>query len=86
MRSFIAKRALELTAYEVSPVITHRVARLRAASQGTTRRWVGLQALQAHSTGTWTPPDKPSGPRTNGSEHDEWTSADSSHGGRGWES
>jgi len=64
----------------------HRAARLRAASQGTTRRWMGLQALQAHSTGTWTPPDKPSGPRTNGSEHDEWTSADSSHGGRGWES
>jgi len=36
----------------------HRAARLRAASQGTTLRRVILQALQAYSTGTWTPPDE----------------------------
>ena len=35
----------------------YRAARLRAASQGTTLRWVVLQALQAYSAGTWTPPD-----------------------------
>ena len=44
----------------------HRAARLRAASQGTTLRWVVLQALQAYSAGTWTPPDEPPGSRTNG--------------------
>ena len=44
----------------------HRAARLRAASQGTTLRWVVLQALQAYSTGTWTPPDEPPGTGTNG--------------------
>jgi len=43
----------------------HRAARLRAASQGTTLRWGILQALQAYSTGTWTPPDEPPGARTN---------------------
>ena len=37
----------------------HRAARLRAASQGTTLRRVILQALQAYSTGIWTPPDEP---------------------------
>jgi len=46
----------------------HRAARLRAASQGTTLRWVVLQALQAYSTGTWTPPDEPPEARTKGSE------------------
>jgi predicted HicB family RNase H-like nuclease len=44
----------------------HRAARLRAASQGTTLRWVVLQALQAYSAGAWTPPDKPPRSRTNG--------------------
>lgn len=44
----------------------HRVARLRAVSQGTTLRWVILQALQAYSAGTWTPPAEPPGARTNG--------------------
>jgi hypothetical protein len=44
----------------------HRAARLRAASQGTTLRRVVLQALQAYSAGTWTPPDEPPGSRTNG--------------------
>jgi hypothetical protein len=44
----------------------HRTARLRAASQGTRLRWVVLQALQAYSAGTWTPPDAPPGSRTNG--------------------
>jgi hypothetical protein len=44
----------------------HRAARLRAASQGTTLRWVVLQALHAYSAGTWTPPDEPPGSRTNG--------------------
>ena len=44
----------------------HRAARLRAASQGTTLRWVVLQALQAYSAGTWTPPDEPAGSRSNG--------------------
>ena len=44
----------------------HRAARLRAASQGTTLRWVVLQALQAYSAGTWTPPDEPRASRTNG--------------------
>ena len=43
----------------------HRAARLRAASQGTTLRWVILQALQAYSRGTWTPPDESPGARTN---------------------
>jgi len=46
----------------------HRAARLRAASQGTTLRWVVLQALQAYSVGTWTPPNEPRGSRTNGSK------------------
>ena len=46
----------------------HRAARLRAASQGTTLRWVVLQALQAYSAGSWTPPDEPRGSRTNGSK------------------
>jgi hypothetical protein len=46
----------------------HRAARLRAASQGTTLRWVVLQALQAYSAETWTPPDEPRGSRTNGSK------------------
>jgi hypothetical protein len=45
----------------------HRAARLRAASQGTTLRWVVLQALQAYSAGTWTPPGESPGSRTNGS-------------------
>ena len=40
----------------------HRAARLRAESQGTTLRWVVLQALQAYTAGTWTP----DGSRTNG--------------------
>ena len=44
----------------------HRAARLRAVSQGTTLRRVVLQALQAYSAGTWTPPDEPPGSRTNG--------------------
>ena len=44
----------------------HRAARLRAASQGTTLRWVVLQALQAYSAGTWTPQTAPPGSRTNG--------------------
>jgi predicted HicB family RNase H-like nuclease len=44
----------------------HRAARLRAASQGTTLRWVVLQALQAYSAGTWTPPGEPTGSRTGG--------------------
>ena len=46
----------------------HRAARLRAASHGTTLRWVVLQALQAYSAGTWTPPDEPPGSRASGSE------------------
>jgi predicted HicB family RNase H-like nuclease len=41
----------------------HRAARLRAASQGTTLRWVVVQALQAYSTGTWTPADPTRGRR-----------------------
>jgi hypothetical protein len=45
----------------------HRAARLRAARQGTTLRWVVLQALEAYSAGTWTPPDASPGSRTNGS-------------------
>ena len=44
----------------------HRAARLRAAREGTTLRWVVLEALQAYSTGTWTPSDEPPGSRTNG--------------------
>jgi len=44
----------------------HRTARLRAGSQGTTLRCVMLQALQAYSAGTWTPPGEPPGSRTNG--------------------
>ena len=44
----------------------HRAARLRAASQGTTLRWVVLQALQAYSAGTWTPSAELPRPRTNG--------------------
>lgn len=44
----------------------HRAARLRAASQGTTLRWVVLQALQAYGAGTWTPSDKPPGSSING--------------------
>jgi predicted HicB family RNase H-like nuclease len=44
----------------------HRTARLRAVSQGTTLRRVVVQALQAYSAGTWTPPDEPIGARTNG--------------------
>jgi hypothetical protein len=43
----------------------HRAARLRAASDGTTLRWVVLQALQAYSAGTWTPPAEPPAARTN---------------------
>jgi hypothetical protein len=46
----------------------YRAAGLRAASQGTTLRWVVLQALQAYSAGTWTPPNEPPGSRANGSE------------------
>jgi hypothetical protein len=46
----------------------HRTARLRAVSQGTTLRWVVLQALQAYSAGTWTPPVKSPASGTNGSE------------------
>jgi hypothetical protein len=42
----------------------HHAARLRAASEGTTLRWVVLQALQAYSARTWTPPPRES--RTNG--------------------
>jgi len=45
----------------------HRTARKRAVSQGTTLRWVVLQALQAYSAGNWTPTAKSSGPGTNGS-------------------
>jgi hypothetical protein len=44
----------------------HRAARLRAVSQGTTLRRVVLQALEAYSTGTWTPPADPPVARTNG--------------------
>jgi hypothetical protein len=44
----------------------HRAARLRAMSQGTTLRWVVVQALQAYSAGTWTPPDEPRRSRMNG--------------------
>lgn len=44
----------------------HRAARLRAASQGTTLRWVVLQALQAYSAGTWRPADDAPTSRTNG--------------------
>jgi hypothetical protein len=44
----------------------HRAARLRAVSQGTTLRWVILQALHAYSARTWTPPDEPPGSRKNG--------------------
>jgi len=44
----------------------HRAARLRATSEGTTLRSVVLQALQAYSAGTWSPPDAPAGSRTNG--------------------
>jgi len=45
----------------------HHAARLRAVSQGTSLRWVVLQALHAYSAGTWTPPDEPSGSRKDGS-------------------
>jgi len=44
----------------------HRAARLRATSEGTTLRSVVLQALQAYSAGTWSPPDARAGSRTNG--------------------
>jgi hypothetical protein len=44
----------------------HRAARLRAVSQGTTLRRVMLQALEAYSAGTWTPPADPPVARTNG--------------------
>ena len=44
----------------------YRAARLRAVNQGTTLRRVMVQALQAYSAGTWTPPDEPRGSRTNG--------------------
>ena len=44
----------------------HRAARLRAASQGTTLRRVVLQALEAYSAGTWTPPAESPTSRTNG--------------------
>ncbi|HEX2438157.1 MAG TPA: hypothetical protein VHT71_07600 [Methylomirabilota bacterium] len=44
----------------------HRTARLRAVSQGTTLRRVVLQALEAYSAGTWTPPADPPVARTNG--------------------
>jgi hypothetical protein len=44
----------------------HRAARLRATSQGITLRWVVVQALEAYSAGTWTPPGEPPGSRTNG--------------------
>jgi predicted HicB family RNase H-like nuclease len=45
----------------------HRAARLRAASQGITLRWVVLQALQAYSAGTWTPPGESPGLAPTGS-------------------
>jgi hypothetical protein len=44
----------------------HRAARLRATSEGTTLRSVVLQALQAYSAGTWSPPGASAGSRTNG--------------------
>ena len=44
----------------------HRAARLRATSEGTTLRVVVLQALQAYSAGTWSPPDANGSSRTNG--------------------
>jgi len=44
----------------------YRAAGLRAATQGTTLRWVVLQALEAYSAGTWTPPNEPPVSRTNG--------------------
>lgn len=47
----------------------HRAARFRATREGTTLRWVVLQALQAYSAGTWTPKDEPPAPpasRTSG--------------------
>jgi predicted HicB family RNase H-like nuclease len=44
----------------------HRAARLRATSEGTTLRAIVLQALQAYSTGTWSPPGANAGSRTNG--------------------
>ena len=46
----------------------HRTARRRAVSQGTTLRWVILQALQAYSAGTWIPTAKSPGSGTNGFE------------------
>jgi hypothetical protein len=45
----------------------HHAARLRAVSQGTSLRWVVLQALHAYSAGTWTPPAEPSGSGKDGS-------------------
>jgi len=44
----------------------HRAARLRAASEGMTLRSVVLQALQAYSAGTWSPPESARGSRANG--------------------
>ena len=44
----------------------HRAARLRAVSQGTTLRQVMLQAMEAYSAGTWTPPAAPPRSRANG--------------------
>jgi hypothetical protein len=44
----------------------YRTARLRAVSQGITLRSVVMQALQAYSAGTWTPPNEPPVSRTNG--------------------
>ncbi len=44
----------------------HRAARLRAVSQGTTLRWVVLQALQAYGAGSWTPPTEPHGSENGG--------------------
>jgi len=44
----------------------HRAARRRATSQGTTLRWVVLQALRTYSAGTWTPPDETPAARADG--------------------
>jgi predicted HicB family RNase H-like nuclease len=62
------RRKLSTGTYRVRGVSRdlHRTARLRAVSQGTTLRWVVLQALQAYGAGTWTPSDKPSGSSTTG--------------------
>jgi hypothetical protein len=44
----------------------HRAARTRVLRQGTTLRSVVVQALQAYSAGTWTPPTEPPASRANG--------------------